>query len=117
MTRKALMQASADRGPARGWARIENSAKGTLDLARIAFPCFDEPAVLRAERVCGTATLHGRLGLGHPLVKRRHCRGGGWRGPIEDRAMPGELAGLERHRLLRPVEHRGELQICRQLAV
>src|SRR5438874_11701136 len=106
MTRKALMQTSADRGPAGGRARIEDRAKRALDLARIAFPCFDEPAVLRAERVRGAATLHGRLGLGHPLVQRRQGRGGGWRVPLEDRAMPGELSVLECHRLLCLIEHR-----------
>src|SRR5207249_9751782 len=97
--------------------RSERFAERALRFPRIAFPPLDERAVLRAQRVRRPAPLHRRLRERHAVVELRDRRRGGSRVPRQGRAVPGELAVLERDRLLRLVEHRGELEVCGELAV
>ena len=96
---------------------MQRLAERALRLARIAFPPFDELAVLWAERVRRPTALHRQFRKRHAVVELRDRRGGRSRMPGKDRAVPGELAVLERHRLLRLVEHRGELEVCGKLTV
>src|SRR5438552_2236733 len=115
--RKASMQTSAKRCSTPQRARLECRAERALRLAGIAFPPFDDHPVLGAERVRRPTAHHRRLGLRHLVVELGdRCRG--WAGVSrERRAVPGELAVLERHRLLCLVEHRGELEVGGKLAV
>lgn len=117
MPRKAVFQASAERIPAHQGLRGEGVLERPLHLAGVTFPPFDQLAVRRPERVRRPAALHRRLGIGHPVVERGHCRRDRTGVPREGRAMPGERRVLEGHRLFRLVEHRGELEIGRELTV
>ena len=96
---------------------MERFTEGALRVPRVAFPPFDELAVRRAERVRRTTALHGRFRERHLVVQLRDRGGGRRRVSREDRAVSGELAVFERHRLLRLVEHRGELEVGRELAI
>src|SRR5512133_1324214 len=110
-------QPGEERRPHRRERRCPGGAHRALCRADIAFPRFDERAVLRADRVRGTAALHGRFGRGHAVVGVAHARVDASDLRAQYGAMAREFAVFEHDRLMRLVEHRGELEVRAELTV
>lgn len=115
--RLAAEQESDEPLEARRWPPGRVGPKPPLTLARVTLPGFDDRPVGISQRARRPAPLHRRLGLWDPAIQIGQERVRGGHLSRDDSGVQSPLAVLQDKGLFRLVEHRGQLEVSRELAV